>query len=69
MALIHGFLFPEMGPGWAGTLEGTTARVLSGEVPQAILATTLTFPAVLLGVTDTVVEVEVPVHPDGKVQV
>jgi hypothetical protein len=65
----HGVAEPVIVPGVAGVEDGVTAKVLAGELPQILLATTLTLPAVALGVTVMLVVVEVPVQPPGKVQV
>jgi hypothetical protein len=60
---------PVIVPGVAGTSEGVTAKVLAVDAPQALLAITLTLPAVALGVAEILVVVEVPVQPPGKVHV
>jgi hypothetical protein len=56
-------------PGCAGPVIGFTASVAAVELPQALLATTLTLPAVNVGVAEMLVVVEVPVQPPGKVHV
>ena len=57
-----------MVPGCAGTAIGVTAKLVAGELPHP-LATTVILPAVAVGVAEIVVVVEVPVQPDGSVQV
>jgi hypothetical protein len=56
-------------PGCAGVADGVTAKVAAVEDPQALLAVTVTLPAVALGVAEILVVVEVPVQPPGNVQV
>ncbi len=56
-------------PGCAGTELGVIAKVLAAEDPHALLATTVTLPAVALGVAEMLVVVELPVQPPGNVQV
>ena len=65
----HGVALPVIDPGVAGVDAGVTAKVRAEEAPHALFATTLTFPAVAFGVAEILVVVEVPVQPDGKVQV
>ena len=60
---------PVMEPGCAGILVGVTARVSAGLLPQELFAVTRMLPEVLLAVGVISVLVEVPVHPEGKVQV
>ncbi len=56
-------------PGCAGADVGVTDNVVAADAPHALFATTLTLPAVVLGVADILVVVEVPVQPPGRVQV
>ena len=58
-----------MTPGWAGTVAGTTESVLAVPGPQMLLAFTVMVPAE--GPVTTLMETvdEVPVQPEGKVQV
>jgi hypothetical protein len=46
-----------------------TASVLAGPAPQELFATTEIFPPVLPAVAVIDVEVEEPVHPEGRVHV
>ena len=56
-------------PGWAGMMTGVTANVCAVDVPQALDAVTVMFPAVALAVAVSNVVVVEPVQPLGKVQV
>ena len=46
-----------------------TGKVLAALVPQELVAVTVIFPAVALGVAEILVVVELPVQPTGNVQV
>ena len=58
-----------MVPGVAGTVEDVTARLVTGEEPQVLLALTVMLPLLVPVVTLMLFVVEVPVQPLGKVQV
>lgn len=60
---------PEIAPGVEGTVEVVTPSVEADDVPQLLIATTLTFPELALVVVVMLFVVEVPLHPEGKVQV
>ena len=60
---------PLIVPGWAGTVVTVTPSVRSLLVPQELLAVTVMSPPVASAVALIDVVVELPVHPDGKVQV
>lgn len=47
----------------------TTASVLTDDKPQELFAVTLIFPLVELAVVVMLLVVDVPVQPDGNVQV
>ena len=69
---LHGVVFPVIAFGCAGAAEdvGVTAKSLGvEETPQELFATTLTVPAVVVGVTEILFVVEVPDQPPGKVHV
>ena len=55
-----------MEPGCAGTGETVTDNVRGALLPQLLLATTEMLPFVPPVVTVIEVEVDDPVHPDGK---
>jgi hypothetical protein len=60
--------FPEIAPGCAGVpLLDITLTLLVAEAPQLLLAETVMSPLVEDAVALMEVEVEVPLHPDGKV--
>lgn len=56
-------------PGVAGTVFTVTASTCTGEVPQLLFAVTVTFPLKELAVEVMLAEVDVPVHPLGRVHV
>ena len=58
-----------MVPGVAGTVEDVTARLVTGDEPQALLALTVMLPLLVPVVTLMLFVVEVPVQPLGKVHV
>ena len=61
---------PLMTPGVAGAAVLTIIACEEvAEVPQALLAVTVTFPLVALAVAVMEAVVDVPVQPPGKVQV
>ena len=62
-------LLPEIDPGCAGSVFTATFAVLAGPDPQALLATTEIIPLLALGVTAILFVVDVPVQPEGNVQV
>lgn len=57
-----------MEPGCAGTVATVTLKVLAALVPQVLDAVTEILPPVVPAVAVIEVEVELPVHPAGKVQ-
>jgi hypothetical protein len=59
---------PEIVPGCAGALPGIRAIVCAIELPQEEVAVREMVPPVLVGVAVIELEVEVPVHPEGNVQ-
>jgi hypothetical protein len=62
--------FPEIAPGGAGALPGTTDRVWAIDVPHAEVAVTeiVTEPVIGPGVATIELDVENPLHPEGSVQ-
>jgi hypothetical protein len=58
---------PLMAPG-CGALPEVTANVLAVEVPQALVAVTLTAPLVVVGVAEMLVPEDEPPQPEGSVQ-
>ena len=60
---------PVMAPGCAGAEFTVTLSVLAVLVPHALDAVTEIVPPVAPAVALIEVEVELPVHPDGKVHV
>ena len=58
-----------MEPGWAGGAVTDTLNVRALLVPHELLAVTEIVPPLAPGVVVIEVEVELPVHPDGKVHV
>lgn len=61
--------FPEIVPGVAGVLFTVTDRLDVADEPQALFAFNVIVPPVEPAVADILLVVEVPVHPEGKVQV
>jgi len=59
---------PFMVPGWAGNAVTETPSVRAVLVPHAFVAVTEIVPPAEPGVVVMDNEVELPVHPDGKVQ-
>ncbi len=57
-----------MVPGWSGSVDTETLRLRAELVPHALLAVTDKVPPLAPGVAVIEVEVELPVHPEGKVQ-
>lgn len=64
---LHGNVKPEIVPGVGGGVPIVTANVCAGEFPQALLAMTVTVPAVAAAVAMMVSVADVPVHPLGSV--
>ena len=60
---------PVIAEGCEGMLEAPMTTVAAAEVPQALLAATLTLPPVPVGVTVIALLVDVPLQPVGKDQV
>ena len=60
---------PDIVPGWAGAVITDTIRVLAVLVPQVFVAVTDIVPPVVPAVAVIDVVLELPVHPDGNVQV
>ena len=58
-----------MGPGSAGVVGTDTVNVRALLVPHELLAVTETVPPNAPAVADIDVEVELPIHPEGKDQV
>lgn len=56
-------------PGVAGVVSTTIASVATADVPQVLLAVTVTLPPVELAVTVIELVVDVPVQPLGNVHV
>ena len=64
---LHTAVGPVIVPGTTGVPLGATANTLWADVPQALLAVTVTLPAVALVVAVMLVAADVPVHPPGSV--
>lgn len=62
-------VFPLITPGVAGMVFTVTARVCCADVPQLLLAVTLTFPPELLDDVLILDVLEVPAQPEGNVHV
>ena len=60
---------PLIDPGWEGVVVTDTVSVRSSPAPQRLSAVTVMSPPVASAVALIDVVVELPVHPDGKVQV
>jgi hypothetical protein len=60
---------PEIVPGVAGIELTVTANVCAGEAPHTLSAVTVMFPLVALAVVVIEFVVEVPLQPEGIVQV
>ena len=56
-------------PGWEGSADDETLRVCRVLDPQSLLAVTDMVPPVAPTVAFIEVEVELPLHPDGRVHV
>ena len=65
----HGVAEPVMVPAPVPPVEGVTAKVAGVALIHVPTATTVTLPAVALGVAEIVLVVELPVQPPGRVQV
>lgn len=61
-------VLPEIFPGTAGWELTVTFNVWAVDVPQVLIALTVTAPLLLNAVALIVFEVELPFHPEGKVQ-
>jgi hypothetical protein len=57
-----------MVPGLASVVKTVTGRLVTELCPQPLMALTVTFPEVALVVTEIELLVELPDHPEGKVQ-
>lgn len=64
----HMVALPEMAPVMSGKLLMVTFKVLAPEDPQVLLALTLILPPIVPAVAVIEFIVELPVHPDGNVQ-
>jgi hypothetical protein len=62
-------LAPEIAAGFCGTLVMETFKVVGEEFPHALFAVTVIAPPDIPDVTLIVLVVELPVHPEGSVQV
>ena len=62
-------VLPEIVPGAAGIEFTVTASVCGELFPQELLAVTVIFPEVALAVIEILLVVDVPVQPEGNVQV
>jgi hypothetical protein len=60
---------PVITPGWTGVGVTATLSVLAVLVPHELLAVTEIVPPVAPAVAVIDVDVELPLHPDGKVHV
>ena len=60
---------PEIAPGVAGAGTMVAVNVCDIPVPHALFATTMMFPPVLPAVAVILLVVDVPVQPEGNVQV
>ena len=60
---------PLIAPGVAGVVFTTIACEAAADVPHALVAVTVTFPAVALAITVIELVVDVPVQPLGNVHV
>lgn len=69
VVLKHGAKFPVNVPGAGKVLLTVISCVLGGEVPHEPFATTDIVPLLLFEVTVMELVVELPVQPEGKVQV
>jgi len=58
-----------MEPGWSGVEDADTVNVRALLVPHELVAVTEIVPPLASGVAVIDVDVELPVHPDGKVHV
>ena len=61
-------LVPEIVPGVFGTELTVIGNVAAVELPHVLFAVTVIVPLVELAVVAIELVVEVPLHPDGKVQ-
>ena len=69
MAPSHTLVEPVIVPGWAGVVDTVVVRVRAILVPQKLVAVTEIVPPVDPTVVLIDVVVEVPLHPEGRVQV
>ena len=60
---------PVIAPGWTGIEVTETLNVLGAEEPQELFAVTEMVPPLDPTVVVIDVELELPLHPEGKVQV
>lgn len=65
---MHGAAGPLIDPGVVGAVPGLTASVVAALVPQAFVTVTLMVPPAVPAVREMVLVVEVPVQPEGRVQ-
>ena len=65
----HTAVLPETVPGVAGMAVTEMAVVCAKEAPQLLLAVTVMFPLVLPATVLMVLVEELPLHPEGNVQV
>lgn len=61
-------LLPVIVPGCVGSVFIVTFKLLAALEPHELIAVTETFPPLAPGVTVIDLVVELPVHPDGNVQ-
>lgn len=62
-------VFPVIAPGVDGIVFIVRAKFLGALVPQALLAVTVILPPVAFAVVVILFVVDVPLHPNGNVQV
>ena len=67
--LAHIDAFPEIFAGWLGAPVTLIFKERVDEGPQSLFATTVTFPPEELEAVVIEVVVELPLHPEGNVQV
>jgi hypothetical protein len=66
---MHTEVVPVILPGCTGTASEVTDNVLAVPLPQLLLATTESVPPADPAVTEMLLEVELPVQPEGSVHV